>query len=148
MLKMMLRSGFFVVALILAACEKPQEQAAGVAPEPARSSAEQKAAEAAATGARPAGPHGAYDPHAALDAERMIKVALQHRAEGRVSLAMQSIDEAAGRFPQDAEVLSVRGSLYLEQDRVTQALEDFEASLRLRPDDARTLVNRWRWLAQ
>ena len=163
---MMLRLGFFVIALALTACDKPQDKAAVVASGTGENRVEQKASEtptstsdevaadttadpvaaaaspAESADAKPAGPHGAYDPHAALNAESMIKVALQHHAEGRVSLAMQSIDEAAARFPEDAEVRSVRGSLYLEQGRVTQALEDFETALRLRPDDARTLVNR------
>jgi tetratricopeptide (TPR) repeat protein len=143
---MMLRFGILVAALAIAGCDKGQEQAvetpAGQGDAPAGQARPVAEVSAVAADNKPAGPHGAYDPHAALSAESMIKVALQHRSEGRVTLAMQSIDEAAARYPQDAEVLSVRGSLYLEQGQVTPALEDFEAALRLRPDDARTLVNR------
>jgi tetratricopeptide (TPR) repeat protein len=97
---------------------------------------------AGATGAVPVKPHGAYDPHAALDPERLAEVAVQHRAEGRLPEAMETLNEAIGRFPEDPELRSVRGSLFLEQDRVTDALGDFEASLQMRPDDARPLVNR------
>jgi len=90
----------------------------------------------------PGRPHGQHDPHSKLSAEQQISVALQHQAEGRPELALATLDQAIGRYPQNARLLAVRGSLYLEQGRVTEALKDLEVAVSLDPDDASALVNR------
>ena len=90
----------------------------------------------------PGRPHGQHDPHSKLSAEQQINVALQHQAEGRPELALGTLDQAIGRYPQNARLLAVRGSLYLEQGRVAEALKDLELAVSLDPDDASTLVNR------
>ncbi len=90
----------------------------------------------------PGRPHGQHDPHAKLSAEQQINVALQHQAEGRPELALGTLDQAIGRYPQNARLHAVRGSLYLEQGEVTEALKDLGVALSLDPDDASALVNR------
>jgi tetratricopeptide (TPR) repeat protein len=90
----------------------------------------------------PGRPHGQHDPHSKLSAEQQINVALQHQAEGRPELALATLDQAIGRYPQNARLLAVRGSLYLQQGRVTEALKDLEVAVSLDPDDASALVNR------
>jgi tetratricopeptide (TPR) repeat protein len=90
----------------------------------------------------PGRPHGQHDPHSKLSAEQQINVALQHQAEGRTELALTTLDQAIGRYPENARLLAVRGSLYLEQGKVSEALKDLEAALSLDPDDVSALVNR------
>ena len=89
----------------------------------------------------PAGAHGRKDPHAALSAEKLIQVALQHHAEGRSAEAINTLNEAIAKH-NDAKLYAVRGSLLLEQGRVSKALPDLEKSLELKPDDPLTLTNR------
>ncbi len=88
------------------------------------------------------GPHGQYNPHATLGPESLIKVALQHQQEGRTPLAMQTLDEAIARYGDNADLYAVRGSLYLQQQKYANALEDLEKAATLAPKDARILVNR------
>ncbi len=92
-------------------------------------------------GSRRSGAHGRRDPHAGLDSERRVEVALRHRAEGRLAEAMIELDKAVASA-EAAPALAVRGSLHLEQGRVAAALEDLNRSLRLEPDNAETLTNR------
>lgn len=91
---------------------------------------------------KPNRPHGSYDPHAALDGGRMIKVALQHYQEGREQLAMQTLAEAIQKFPNDAKSYAVRASFLLQENNITDALRDLEQAAKLAPDDAEVRVNR------
>ncbi len=90
----------------------------------------------------PQGPHGQHDPHKALDAEALIRVALQHHQEGRTGLAIQTLNDAINRYSDSASLHAVRGSIYLERGEFTRALADFEAGVKLDPNNAELLVNR------
>lgn len=88
------------------------------------------------------GPHGGYDPHAALSPDKLVQVALQHLAEGRERQALETLDEAIARFPSEASLLGVRGSVLLERGDVSAALSDLEAAVALQPDNPVSLINR------
>lgn len=91
----------------------------------------------------PGRPHAkSYDPHGKLDPETQIQIALQHKAEGRPQEALHTLSQASDRYPDNARVFAVRGSLLLEQGRVAPALADLEKSVRLEPNDAEALTNR------
>lgn len=88
------------------------------------------------------GAHGRSDPHRNLDPEQLIKVALQHQAEGREVEAMTSLGEAVAQYPDNARLRGVRASLYLQQGKVTEALRDLEKGVSLDPRDPELRVNR------
>jgi tetratricopeptide (TPR) repeat protein len=92
--------------------------------------------------AKPAGPHGQHDPHAELDPERLIKVALQHDSEGRLELALKTLADGIERFPDAAQLYAVRASLRLQMQQISAALSDLEKAAELAPDDAGIRVNR------
>ena len=91
---------------------------------------------------KPVGPHGQRDPHATLDPDRLIKVALQHDSEGRLELALKTLAEGIDKFPQSAQLYAVRASMRLQLKQVSLALADLEKAVRLAPDDASIRVNR------
>lgn len=88
------------------------------------------------------GPHSAGDPHANLSPDSLAKVALQHLHEGRIALAMETLTVAIGRYPDDAELHGIRGSVLLEQGDVGAALTDIDAAVRLAPNNPLHLTNR------
>ncbi len=87
-------------------------------------------------------PHGAYDPHKSLSPEQQIKVALQHKREGRMPLAIDTLSQALARYGNDKQLLAVRSSLYLETQQLSAALRDMNAALKLDAQDPNLLVNR------
>jgi len=89
-----------------------------------------------------AGAHGAADPHAKLTPDKHAQVALQHLAEGRLTNAMDTLNQAIVQYPNAAELFGIRGSLWLEQDNIAAALADLESAVRLAPDNPRHLTNR------
>ena len=92
---------------------------------------------------KPGRPHGGqHDPHATLGPDKLITVALQHRAEGRYPEALDVMDQAIIKFPKNAELFTIRGSLRLEQNRLTEALQDLETAASLDPANPAILVNR------
>lgn len=91
---------------------------------------------------QPGRPHGQHDPHAKLGPEKLITVALQHRAEGRYAEALDVMDQAISSYPDNAELHTVRGSLRLEQNRLTEALQDLETAAKMDPTNPVILVNR------
>ena len=92
---------------------------------------------------KPGRPHGGqHDPHAQLGPEKLIAVALQHRAEGRYPEALDVMDQAIIKYPKNAELFTIRGSLRLEQNRLTEALQDLETAAKLDPTNPAILVNR------
>jgi tetratricopeptide (TPR) repeat protein len=92
---------------------------------------------------KPGRPHGGqHDPHAQLGPEKLITVALQHRAEGRYPEALDVMDQAISKYPKNAELFTIRGSLRLEQNRLTEALQDLETAAKLDPTNPAILVNR------
>jgi len=91
---------------------------------------------------QPGRPHGQQHPHAKLGPEKLITVALQHRAEGRYPEALDVMDQAISKYPGNAELFTIRGSLRLEQNRLTEALQDLETAAKLDPTNPAILVNR------
>lgn len=87
-------------------------------------------------------PHGAYDPHKTLSADQHIKVALQHKAEGRMALAIETLTQALASQGEHFRLLAVRSSLLLESGQLSNALKDMNAALKLAPNEAGLLVNR------
>ena len=85
---------------------------------------------------------GAYDPHARLDPETQIRIALRHKAKGRPREALGVLSKAIAGHRDDARLYAVRGSLLLEAGHVAPALADLEQAVRLDPDDVETLTNR------
>lgn len=91
---------------------------------------------------RPGKAHGKGDPHATLGPEKLVKVALQHIAEGRHSEALSTLNGGLARYPDATKLMGVRGVLLLQAGQVSDALKDFEAAVAKSPDDALLLVNR------
>lgn len=94
------------------------------------------------TAARKQGAHGRHDPHANLTPESQVQVALQHKAEGRTGEAFKTLDQAILLNQNSAELFAVRGSFYLEQNNISDALMDFESAIKIAPDSAAILTNR------
>ncbi len=92
---------------------------------------------------KPGRPHGGqHDPHSTLGPDKLIAVALQHRAEGRYPEALDVMDQAISKYPKNADLFTIRGSLRLEQKRLTEALQDLETAASLDPANPAILVNR------
>ena len=91
---------------------------------------------------KPQGAHGRHDPHATLSAEQHLTVALQHQMEGRDAEAMFTLTKAIASFPADAKLRLVRGSLYLQKQQISKALEDFEMAVQLEPTHSDAYVSR------
>jgi tetratricopeptide (TPR) repeat protein len=85
--------------------------------------------------------HKQNDPHINLTVDKFIKVALQHKQENRVNLAIETLNNAM-KIHTDAQLLAVRGSIYLELGKSKLALIDFEKGLNLAPNDTSLLINR------
>jgi len=97
----------------------------------------------ALTGQQPKkGAHRPQDPHAALDPERLIQVALQHLDEGRAQHAIDTLTDGLVRYPNQPELLTVRGSLLLQQGRTADALGDLEQAAKGAPDNPSIYINR------
>lgn len=97
----------------------------------------------APTPVTPGRPHASSsDPHKHLSPDKVLQVALRHRQEGRPHEALNTLSMAIGRYPENAQLYAVRGSIYLEQRNFSAALQDLERSLALKPDDAAALTNR------
>ena len=91
---------------------------------------------------KPVGPHGQHDPHASLDPDRLVKVALQHDSEGRRELALKTLAEGIDRFPDASQLYAVRASMRLQMQQVSAALSDLEQAVVLAPSDPGIRVNR------
>lgn len=87
-------------------------------------------------------PHGAYDPHWTLSPSQHVKVALQHKREGRMSLAIDTLTQALVSHGGDKQLLAVRSSLYLESQQPAAALKDLNAAMELDDGDPRLYINR------
>jgi len=88
-------------------------------------------------------PHASsFDPHGALTPEKMLTVADRHISEGRPQEAVYTLTSAINRYPDEARLYAVRGSLLLQQGQITPALQDLERSVTLEPDNAEVLTNR------
>ncbi len=85
---------------------------------------------------------GQRDPHATLDPERLIQVALQHDDEGRSELVLKALADRMAKFPDAAQLYAVRASLRLQMQQVSAALQDLEKAVTLAPQDTGIRVNR------
>lgn len=90
----------------------------------------------------PQGPHGKTNPHARLGTDKLVKIALQHLAEGRPQEAMRVLNESLVSHPGDHRLRGVRASLYLRDKKYAAALTDLEVALKSKPDDPLLLINR------
>jgi tetratricopeptide (TPR) repeat protein len=88
-------------------------------------------------------PHVNSSPHVGLSADKLAKVALQHYDEGRYSLAMQTMDDAIKRFPDDDQLRSVRASFLLQEKKISAALTDIEKAISINPNKAEYYLNRY-----
>jgi len=83
------------------------------------------------------GAHGSADPHAALSADQNIKVALQHRTEGRLPEAIQVMEMTLLKYPTHAQSHAVMADLYREKGQSSKALASIEKAIKL--DDTKPL---------
>ena len=95
-----------------------------------------------------AGAHRQSDPHAGLGAEKMAQVALQHLDDSRPQMAFETLNAAIGRYPDDAMLLSIRASLFLQTQQTSLALADLNRALAINPHDPVLLTNRAQALRQ
>ena len=135
------RAASLIFALILCACDQGVDAVATADNNTAAALPawpENKAAAAMTA----TGPHGEKDPHAALTPAKHIQVALRHLREGRAPQALQTVDKAISRHPNNAELRALRGSLHLAGGDYTLALADLDTALNKTPDRPAWLVNR------
>ena len=95
-----------------------------------------------------AGAHKQSDPHANLSPQKMAQVALQHLDESRPQLAFETLNAAIGKYPQNAMLLSLRASLFLQQQQTSLALADLNRAIEINPHDPILLTNRAQALRQ
>lgn len=88
------------------------------------------------------GAHGGADPHAALSPDQQVKVALQHRKEGRLPEAVKVMQESLLKFPDHAQSHAVMSDLQRQNGELAKALASIEQAIAL--DDTAPLyyVNR------
>ncbi len=87
--------------------------------------------------------HGSgTDPHIALGPDQHVRVALQHRSEGRIAEALVVLDQAIAKFPDNAQLYGVRSDIRRHNRDLAGALGDMEKAVRLDPKDALYLVGR------
>ena len=92
---------------------------------------------------KPGRPHASsFDPHGGLTTEKLLTVAYQHMNEGRPREAVYTLTTAIGRYPDEARLYAVRGSILLQQGQVTPALQDLDRAAALEPDNVAVLTNR------
>ncbi len=95
------------------------------------------------------GAHGQQsDPHASLGPQKMVQVALQHLDESRTQLALDTLNAAIAKYPDNAMLLSVRASVFLQDGRTSFALADLNRAVAIEPHDPVLLTNRAQALRQ
>ena len=82
------------------------------------------------------------DPHIALAPDQHVRVALQHRSEGRIAEALVVLDQAIVKFPENAQLYGVRSDIRRHNRDLSGALGDMEKAVQLDPNDALYLVGR------
>ena len=129
----------FLLAIGLPGCDRgPANQAAELSADQFNT---QPTVDRGSRASRP-GAHGSYDAHAGLTPDKHAQVALQHLAEGRTTEAMNTLHQAIAQFPDDADLHGILGSLLLEQEVFTQALNELELAVKLAPGNPLHLTNR------
>ena len=94
------------------------------------------------------GAHRESDPHVNLSAEKLAQVALQYPDEAREQLALETLNAAVGKHPDNAMLLSLRASLFLQNQQPSLALADLNRAVDLDPRDPILLTNRAQALRQ
>lgn len=94
------------------------------------------------------GAHRENDPHVNLSAEKLARVALRHLDEARQQLAFETLNAAVGKHPDNAMLLSLRASLFLQNQQPSLALADLNRAVGLNPRDPILLTNRAQALRQ
>ena len=94
------------------------------------------------------GAHRQSDPHVNLSAQKMAQVALQHLDESRPQLAFETLNAAIAKYPENAMLLSLRASLFLQTQQTSMALADLNKAIELNPHDPVVLTNRAQALRQ
>jgi len=132
-----------LLAISLPGCDRgPANQATEPSAEQSADQFNAQATVDSGTRASRPGAHGAYDAHASLTPDKHAQVALQHLAEGRTTEAMNTLHQAIAQFPDDADLHGILGSLLLEQDAFTEALNELEMAVKLAPENPLHLTNR------
>jgi len=88
------------------------------------------------------------DPHVNLSAQKMAQVALQHLDESRPQLAFETLNSAIAKYPENAMLLSLRASLFLQNQQTSLALADLNRAIDLNPHDPVLFTNRAQALRQ
>lgn len=88
------------------------------------------------------------DPHVNLSAQKMAQVALQHLDESRPQLAFETLNSAIAKYPENAMLLSLRASLFLQNQQASLALADLNRAIDLNPHDPVLFTNRAQALRQ
>jgi len=87
-------------------------------------------------------PHGQIDPHLNLAPEKYGMVALGHLDEGRISEALETINNAIKAHPESGHVFAIRSQIYAAQNQSALALSDLEQAVTLEPDNPLHYVSR------
>lgn len=85
---------------------------------------------------------GGKDPHGALDADKLLDLALRHLYAGKEAEAIKTLDMGISRNPRFHKFYGLRASIHLSKSRFGSALGDLKEALALNPDDAMLLVHR------
>ncbi|OOY41398.1 hypothetical protein BOV91_11695, partial [Solemya velum gill symbiont] len=85
---------------------------------------------------------GGTEPQTALTPEEHIRLALQHRGEGRIAEALAVLDEAITIYPENAQLHGVRSDMRRHNRDYSGALDDMEKAVSIDPEDALYLVGR------
>ena len=94
------------------------------------------------------GAHNQNDPHANLSAQEMAQVALKHLDESRENLAFETLNVAIDKYPDNAMLLNLRSSLFLQKRQTSLALADINHAVELNPNNPVLLTNRAQALRQ
>lgn len=89
-----------------------------------------------------AGAHRPNDPHSKLGPEQLAQVALRHLDESRAQLALDTLGAAIGKHPDNAMLLSLRASIFLQNEQTSLALADLNRAIEIDPHDPVLLTNR------
>jgi tetratricopeptide (TPR) repeat protein len=76
------------------------------------------------------------------NAQPYLTSALDHLNKGEFDAALQDLQHATNFLPNDAEVRSLRGYVYLQKTMYSEAIDEFDRALTLDDSDAKTYFNR------
>jgi tetratricopeptide (TPR) repeat protein len=88
-------------------------------------------------------PHAGGDPHAKLTPKQLMKVVLQHHDEGRYDIARIRLNQAINKYPKNDELLALRASLLMQENKNSDALRDLESAIITNPNNPEYYLNRY-----